>query len=139
MNKTDFYISNCTWGIIMTLIGAVVAAVMVCLGHKPTRHGGCFCFEVGKNWGAISLGLVIVCSKGSDEHIKNHEFGHSVQNMYFGPLFIFLVAIPSFVRCQYYNWIYTHRPEKAYKLPDYESIWFERDATQLGIEAIKYW
>jgi hypothetical protein len=51
----------------------------------------------------------------------------------FGPLFIPLVAIPSATR----YW-YRRRLRKAYgepilkKLPSYDSVWFEGQATRLG-------
>ncbi len=140
MKKLIFYILSLTWGSIMTLIGGIVALVLVCLNHRPSVHGGCLCFEVGYGWGAISLGLVIICSKSSaDADTKNHEFGHAIQNAILGPLFIVFVAIPSFVRCQYYNWMYTHNRKKYYTLPDYDSIWFEGGATRLGEKYIKEW
>lgn len=139
MNKQKYYILNCTWGIIMTLIGAIAALALLFLGHRPTRHGGCFCFEVGENWGAISLGLVIICSSGSSNKTKNHEFGHSIQNARWGFLFPIVIGLHSFVRCQYYNYLYKHDFEKYKALPDYDSIWFEGEASALGDKYITEW
>jgi hypothetical protein len=34
-NKTLFYVLSWTWGIIMTLIGAIVALVLIIAGKKP--------------------------------------------------------------------------------------------------------
>lgn len=139
MNKKLYYILNCTWGIIMTLIGAITALVLLALGYRPTRHGGCFCFEVGEYWGAISLGLVIVCGKNEGEETKNHEFGHTIQNARWGILFPFVIGLPSLIRCTYYNYMYGHDIEKYKALPDYYSIWFEGEASALGEKYIKNW
>ena len=134
-----FYILSFTWGIIMTLVGGLAALVLICTGHRPTVYGGCLCFEVGSGWGAVSLGLVMVCSKGSSNDTKNHELGHAIQNALLGPLFIIFVAIPSLVRSQYRKWLYTYNRKKYYTLPDYDAIWFEGGATRLGKKYIKEW
>lgn len=139
MLKVIFYILSFTWGLIMTLIGGLVALVLLCLGHRPTKYGPCLCFEVGEYWGAISLGLVIICGMDGDVYTKNHELGHSVQNAVFGPLFVIFIAIPSFIRCQYYNWVGAHNSKKFADLPDYYSIWFEGGASKWGEKFILNW
>lgn len=123
----------------MTLIGAITALVLLAKGHRPTRHGGCFCFEVGENWGGINLGLVFVCNRGASDETKNHEFGHSIQNAKWGLLFPFVIGLPSLIRCAYYNYLYEHDLERYNALPDYYSIWFEGEATALGEEYIQKW
>ena len=97
MNKKLYYILNLTWGLPMTLIGAVVALFLMFVRKKrPEIHGGCVYFKTGKtNWGGVSLGLVFLTDHENDEHTKNHEFGHSIQNAVLGPLMPFIVCIPS--------------------------------------------
>lgn len=136
MTRKLFYILSLTWGLIMTIIGAVPASVLWCMGVKPERYGGCRCFVMGENWGGVSLGLFIFVSRASADR-KNHEFGHAIQNAVLGPFFIFLVAIPSFVRCGYYN-LHTNLHTKQ-GLPPYDSIWFEGQATRLGDKYIEEW
>ena len=93
-----FYILNFTWGIIMNIIGAVGATAFLAMGHKPFKHAGSVVFRTGHNWGGVSLGIFsFVCEEAGD-HTLNHEFGHAIQNAIFGPLFPFVVAIPSFTR-----------------------------------------
>ena len=102
MNKKLFYILNLTWGLPMTLIGAVAAAVLRCLGHRPHRHGGCLCFTVKpkKMWSGVSLGLVMIATENATEATKNHELGHAIQNAVYGPGHV-LISIASGVRCWY--------------------------------------
>ncbi len=134
MNKKLFYTLNLTWGLIMTLIGAVVALGLLVKGYRPTRHGGCLCFTVKskKAWSGVSLGLVIIVTENATAATKNHEFGHSIQNAVYGPAHV-LISIASGVRCWYRS---TQDPAT---LPSYDSICFEGQATEWGEKYIKKW
>jgi hypothetical protein len=59
-----------------------------------------------------------------------HECGHGLQNIMFGPLFIFIIFIPSCIR----YWYRELRYERKGIMPptSYDSIWFEGWATELG-------
>lgn len=135
MKHLIYYILNFTWGIIMNIIGGIGALAMLALGHKPIRHGGSICFRFGRGWGGVSLGIFTFVSTTCDDSTLDHEFGHSLQNALYGPFFIFLVAIPSFIRCQIYN-SYT---AKGIPMGDYDAIWFEKQATEWGTKMIKNW
>lgn len=133
MNKVAFYILSYTWGILLTVVGWLVAGVLMLLGHKSHKWGGSHYFVVGKNWGGLSIGTTIVVSDScTDEFSLNHEFGHSVQNCYFGPFCLFLVTIPSFMRACWREFVVWVKIKKRSELPDYYSIWFERTASELG-------
>ena len=103
--KTIFYwFIQCTWGIIMTFIGSVVAVICLVTKHKPKRFGKAVYFVIGKNWGGISLGgFFFVSGTQDDIDTKSHEYGHTIQNLLLGPLFPFIVGIPSASRCQLFN------------------------------------
>lgn len=98
MNKFLFYLLSFTWGLPMTLIGLLVALVLVITGHKPKKYGYCLHFEVGEHWGGLELGVVFLTDKTPSTHTKNHEHGHGLQNCFFGPLMPFIVSIPSAYR-----------------------------------------
>ena len=102
MNKklsyVGFWLIQCTWGIVMTFIGAVAALTLIVLGYKLQKFGPVVYFEVGKNWGGVSLGGFFFCNERPSKSLKTHEFGHSIQNIVFGPLMPFLVSIPSATR-----------------------------------------
>lgn len=131
--KREFYTLSFTWGLPMTLVGLIVAAVMLAKGHKPSRFGWCIAFELpGIDYG-ISFGIVMICPKGeteADYKLKCHEHGHALQNIYFGVFFPLLVAIPSVIRYQIreWGWRNNHAPKTGY-----DDIWFEGSATQSGI------
>ena len=135
-NKFLFYFLSFTWGLPMTLIGCLVAAVLFVLGCKPKKWGWCWYFEVGENWGGVELGIFFLTNKNPSVHIRNHEHGHGFQNCIFGFLMPFIVCIPSAVRYWYREYLVLSGRKKAYELPDYDSVWFERQASTIGTEFI---
>ena len=113
-----FWTLSLTWGIIMTAIGLIATLGLNLIkfagevaGYKlkiKTHRNGCsFITEVGGNWGGLELGAFALCGNYSEtspewfEHTRKHEFGHAIQHLYLGPLFIFIVAIPSASRYWY--------------------------------------
>ena len=134
-NKRLYYFLNLTWGLPLTLIGAAAALVLMLAGQKPKRHGGCLYFNVGKNWGGLELGLFFLTDDSDSEYLKNHEFGHSIQNAWLGIFTPFVIWIPSIIRYWYRR---TRTALHLSNLP-YDSIWFERWATDLGRSTISLW
>lgn len=98
-----YWILQCTWGIVMTFIGACAAAGLILTGHKPKTLGPNVYFEVGENWGGVSLGGFFICDKHEPMSTKYHECGHGLQNIIFGPLMPFLVCLPSAARYWLFN------------------------------------
>lgn len=135
-NKVLYYILSLTWGLPVTLLGTIIAAALIITGHKPRRWGGCLYFNVGDRWGGCEFGLFFLTDKLDNEHVKNHEFGHSIQNCYLGVFMPFIVSIPSAVRYWYRE--IRERRGLVNKM-SYDSMWFEGWATSLGNENIKYW
>ena len=119
----------------MNLIGLIGAGIVSASGVKPIRHAGSIVFKFGHNWGGVSLGIFTFMCLESKERTLNHEFGHSIQNAIFGPFFIPLVAIPSFIRYQKFN----SNIKKGIPNEDYDAIWFEGSATKWGTEIAKRW
>lgn len=99
MKTALYWIVSCTWGIIMTLIGAIVALAMLITGHKPQIFHYNVYFQFGRGWGGVSLGAFFFLSETSGISTKQHEAGHGLQNIILGPLMPFVVAIPSAFRC----------------------------------------
>ena len=95
---TIFWILQCTWGIIMTLIGGLVALALLITGHKPHHIGPTIYFKVGKNWGGFEMGGFFICDQNCNKSLMYHECGHGIQNLIFGPLFPFIITIPSATR-----------------------------------------
>lgn len=148
-----FWVVSLTWGIIMTSIGLIATGslnlvkLIAKLFKKDlkikTHINGCSLItEVGGNWGGVELGAVALCgnySKSSKywfEHTRRHEFGHAVQHLIFGPLFIFVVAIPSASRYWYQRIM--QGKGKHFASDWYDSIWFEGGATRWGTKVVDW-
>lgn len=138
INKFWFWFLSFTWGLPMTLIGCFVALVLILTKHKPKKWLYGYYFEVGKNWGGFEMGPFFVYNNPSNEHGRNHEFGHGIQNCFFGPFTPFVISIPSAIRYWYREYLVKVKKKKYSDLPDYDSIWFEGQATKIGYEYMNW-
>lgn len=127
-----YWVISLTWGLFMTLIGLLAALALLVTGHKPHKFGYTFYFKVGQRWGGLNLGAVFITDNTPSEHTLCHEHGHGLQNCIFGVLFPFLIGIPSAFR-YWYREIKRKQDPSCY-LPPYDSIWFEGQATRLGLK-----
>ena len=80
--------------------------------------------ETKGSWGGVTLGCFIFTCKNPSQSLLEHESGHTLQNIMFGPLMPFIVAIPSCIRYWFRRFT---KPTTMY-----DGIWFERQATNLG-------
>ena len=131
LKRILFYIISFTWGGIMTTIGLVVLLVTLPFGKFGIYHGRIY-KRIGKNWGGVELGCFFLCDETADEYILAHESGHGLQNCLWGPLMPFVICIPSAIRYWYREFIWHCNKEKFNKLPEYDAIWFEGQATKWG-------
>lgn len=123
----------CIWNFIPTTIGAFSWLICRFIGYETKFYKGAIVTIVkNKKFNAgLNLGLFIFISEGA-ENLLPHEWGHSIQGCILGPLWIFLVGIPSTVRFWYREFIRKYNYDKYKILPPYDSIWFEKTATLIG-------
>ena len=98
MKKVLYWFLSLTWGIIMTLIGSVVILALLITGHKVKRFGYDLYVNVGERWGGTEFGPFFLVDSSDDYKLKCHEHGHGFQNCKFGPIYPFLIGIPSAAR-----------------------------------------
>lgn len=120
---------QCTWGIAQTIAGA--AMFLVLIGRKHFIYRGCVA-TVWKRRDSASVGIFIfvsetLCGRLRDEIIV-HEYGHTVQSVILGPLYPFVISIPSAVWCLTPKFV-RMRQEKGIS---YYSFYTERWANRLG-------
>lgn len=132
MSRDTFWSLSLTWGIIMTAIGFITTKIFNLIGCKtePNLYGYRTIF--GKDWGGLDLGPYCIVSENAGRHVHNHEFGHAVQNCFLGPLFPFVVAIPS--ACRYWHFQNETKKGNGASLPGYDDVWYEGQATKIGYE-----
>lgn len=129
-NKWLYYILMFTWGLIMSLIGLSVTLCLLIGFQKPYGIYGIWKFEIKEHWGGADLGCMFIRDTTSADSVDRHEVGHSYQNCILGPLFPFIVAIPSAIR----YWDRKRREKKGETFKPYDSIWFEGSATDIGYD-----
>ena len=130
--KYLYYILQFTWGIFTNILGLLL--FLIC---KFILRWKCYKFYKNiviyptkrKLNAGISLGIFIFADK--DSSLLEHEYGHSIQNLIFGPLFLLVIGIPSFVRSLYFTFV-INKLNLRPGVNGYYNIWFEADASALG-------
>lgn len=107
MKKFLYRLTQCTWGFPQTLVGLVV--FLLHLRNPHTRFHGAVITE-WDNQSSVSLGLFVFvtrsphfCVRLRREHTKDelarrllvHEYGHTIQSLLLGPLYLPLMGLPS--------------------------------------------
>ncbi|WP_227397020.1 hypothetical protein [Jeotgalibacillus aurantiacus] len=128
MNIYLYWLIQLSWGLLINLVGLLIAAVLICRGIKPKRFHHAVYFEFGEKWGGVNFGGFFFVQKNAPHRLKSHEYGHSFQNLFLGPIMPFAVNIPSAVRYHYRK----YQLSKGHKLKPYDDFWCEGWATRLG-------
>lgn len=111
-----YWIISWTWGLPMTLFGAILALFCLITRHKPCRYKQAIYFQAfGDYWGGMEAGCFFFVDRHTTAHTCQHEWGHGVQNLVLGPLMPFVVCIPSASRYWLRN-CKTQRGKKAFSV-----------------------
>lgn len=106
------------WGLPQTLLGFAVFLRFCKAVHY--RFHGAVVTEWKKQTG-LSLGLFIFVPEGEEgKDFLAHEYGHTIQSLFLGPLYLLVIGLPSAVWCNLplcvtlrkkrripYRWFYT--------------------------------
>lgn len=110
------------WGLPQTLVGAVITLILRKQPHFSYQGA------VGTIWplrSSMSLGMFLFLSRDwtpQDKGLLAHEYGHTVQSLLLGPLYLLVIGLPSIVWAGFkpivrlrrrrklpYSWLYTER------------------------------
>lgn len=99
MKRVLFIIAQVIWGFPQTLVGFVIFLLHLRAPHSMF-HGA-----VLTRWpraGSVSLGLFIfvsdrVVKPDQRQRLCRHEYGHCIQSLIFGPFYLIVMGLPSFV------------------------------------------
>ena len=100
-----FYVVQWTWGLPVNIVGGI--AYLICtkiLKHKHSKFGFSNIVYLPWNAGGLSMGLFIFVRDEEEKkewlyNVRIHEYGHTWQCLLLGPLYYFVVAIPSVIWC----------------------------------------
>lgn len=137
INYALYTLLQFTWGICQNIVGLLVWLILGIL--NPRRKRAYYHGAILTHWKfpfSMGLGMFIFYGhEGTEEEkeVKVHEYGHTIQSIILGPLFLFVIGIPSCV------WAFTpvfNRWRKAgrYKYTDFYP---EKWANKLGEKILK--
>ncbi|MBR0385067.1 MAG: hypothetical protein IJI05_00800 [Erysipelotrichaceae bacterium] len=116
-----------TWGLPQTLIGFFLFLLNIHRKHYWFRN------SIVTEWrydNSCSLGLFIFIDDDSydPQEVLLHEYGHCIQSLYLGPLYLLVIGIPSFLWCNLP--VFSRRRRKRHI--SYYSFYPERWANRLS-------
>lgn len=126
-----FCLGQCIWGLPQTFLG-----LLEFFKHRKEphyRYRGCIVTECEKPVN-VSLGLFVfvAAEKGSVNNqlhrMLPHEYGHTIQSLILGPLYLPVVGIPSWLWC---NMPVCRKLRSSRKI-SYHSFYTEKWADKLG-------
>lgn len=95
MKKFLYTLIQWTWGFPQNFIG-----LLVFLGCKMTKcvsknYKNAVATKWNNKYGSVSLGKFLFVTNDEDKTLAAHEYGHSIQSLILGPLFLLVIGIPS--------------------------------------------
>lgn len=131
MKHIIYRIIQWTWGFLQTFCG-----FLVYLTQRKHPHYG-FHGAVVTNWhghgGSLSLGMFIFLDIDNprpqtsyENKLLVHEYGHTIQSLFLGPLYLLVVGLPSFI------WASCFGKYRTRKHRSYYSFYPEKWANRLG-------
>lgn len=95
--------------------------LLVIFFTKAKKHEN-ICWKTDKYRFGVSLGNYIIFGKNFSNIDYFHEKGHQIQSLYLGPLYLFIIGLPSLIgniydRLAHRNWTYERRVLWYYHQP----------------------
>lgn len=144
MKKFLYIVIQCTWGILQTILGFIV--FLFNIKSKHYFYHGAIVTERNKP-SSISLGMFVFTTTTpmKDKRIENkipdneigrrllvHEYGHTIQSLILGPLYLFIIGIPSTI----WGFLPYFQNKRNYGV-SYFSFFTEKFANYLGEKITK--
>lgn len=107
MKKILYILLQCTWGFFQTLLGFIIFLLHISCSHF-IFHGAVVTKWHGRS--SVSLGLFVfitnepffaekfegkISKEVLSERLLVHEYGHTIQSLILGPLYLLIMGIPS--------------------------------------------
>lgn len=127
MRRFFFTLVQLTWGLPQTLLGFLLYLYWLPKrGRSYVYHGA-----IVTEWtagGGVSLGLFVFVSGKARPGVTVHEYGHCIQSLILGPLYLLAVGIPSYIWAN----LPALRKMRREKGLSYYAVYPENWANQLG-------
>jgi len=123
-----FWLIQIIWGFPQTILGFLCFLKSHGCG-KSLFHGAVHTLWNKEGFG-ISLGLFIFTDPEADRRIMTHEYGHCVQSLLLGPLYLLVIGLPSYLWCTMESCKKLRRSGERSYLDFYTERWAERIANR---------
>ena len=123
-----FYLIQWTWGLPQNLAGFFVWIIEKCWGSGKSEVYKNTVVTHWKKDKSLSLGMFLFLGYGAGERLLKHEYGHSIQSLILGPVYLMVIGIPSYLWCNVPVCGKKWREGKV----SYYSVWHERWADRCG-------
>lgn len=127
-----YYLVQCTWGAVQTFLGFILFLFNFNRPHFFYRNA---MVTVWKNRSGLSLGAFIFVPSfkdtsrtGIQRRIIVHEYGHTIQSLILGPLYLPVIGLPSLI----WNNVPALERRRIRRNYSYYSFYTERWANHLG-------
>ena len=108
--KFLYYLIQWTWGLPMNIIGGIACLVCAICKCPIQKYRNGVEILVNNNFGGLELGMFFI--RGKDcPGVCPHEYGHGIQHLWWGPLFPFVIGLPSAAR----YWLRKQKTQKDKK------------------------
>ena len=136
MKQFLYLLCQWTWGLPQNLVGLALYLYYRMKGCPNFRYQGAFGIIWTQRSGSMSMGSFLFMHPNWDPENKTllaHEYGHTIQSLFFGPLYLLTVGLPSLL------WAGLPRFKKLRreKRRSYYSVYPEKQATNLGTRFAK--
>lgn len=133
--RLGFWLLQWTWGLPQNLLGAALALLLARRSRFRFRNALVTRWSAG---GSMSLGMFLFlgCAaspsaspeerQSAEQRILVHEYGHSIQSLILGPLYLPVVALPSIVWANFPPLRRYRRTKKISYYRMYQEAWANR-------------
>lgn len=128
MKRLLYYLIQLTWGIIQTTLGFIIFLIFI--RNRHVIFNGAIATEWHR-YDGLSLGLFIFVPENIEinkkYYIYKHEYGHTIQSLILGPLYLLIIGLPSLIWSKLYHNNMTRNNKN-----NYYDFFTERSANYFG-------
>jgi len=123
------------WELPQTILGWIIS-IYLTVESKEYYNGRCIIFFERNNWfsrtfSGTSLGFYILLPVNSSQVTVAHEYGHCLQSIKWGPLYIPVIGLPSIINNLRGRRVYKNMTVSEVQ-EDYYNRYPEKEADKLG-------
>ncbi len=121
-----FVLIQLTWGILQTAAGAVLFVLFP--GKTASVRGSAVRYWRFRSSVSLGLFIFIASEQKENEKLFLHEYGHFYQSLILGPLYLFVIGVPSFI----WGNLPSLRKKRSERNIPYSRFYTERTAESLS-------